>query len=568
MKNVNGKLVLAAAIAALLAGCDSGGINVEPKTVDNSVDNSTSTPAPVEENNPCASIVKGGQTLQGEYDAPNCYYAPSFVDAGNNLTTDLYLSALDDGGVHVFEGSLFVGKNYDNDADMQAAGITEGGDGPTLNIEAGATIAFPDKTKFMVINRGSRLIARGTESAPITFTSVSDAVDGTAGPEDVSLWGGVVINGFGVTNKCKYTGTVAGGDLATADCHVEAEGSEGADQSNYGGANNADNSGDLEYVIVKHTGAQVANGDELNGISWGAVGSGTIVKNVEAYSTYDDGMEFFGGAVNIENYLALYVRDDSIDIDEGYSGTITNALVIQSADNGANCIESDGIGSYKATEPTRNADIISKGINSRPTIDGLTCIISPNAPKSKDGVAIAGGTGTHDYGAGWRFREGIMPTVKNSLMISTYSADTTPGDGDNYCIRIDDAETLQGAEDGNMVLQSNIFACEEKTKGGPLPGGQTIEEWAKANGNQFVDVSGMVDPTAAADTGLQLLSAGAESPLPIFSIDPASTMVPAATPEGDRTYLGALSNIGTDWTKGWTYGLHDGNRAEALWIEK
>ena len=567
MKQVNSKLLLAAAIATLLAGCDSGGINVDPKTVDNSVDNSTSTPTPVEENNPCASIEKGGQTLQGEFKAPNCYYAPSFVDAGNNLTTDLYIPALADGGVNVFEGSLFVGKNYDNDADMAAAGITEGGDGPTLTVQAGATIAFPDKTKFMVINRGSQLIARGTESAPITFTSVSDAVDGTAGPEDVSLWGGIVINGFGVTNKCAYTGSVAGGDLATSDCHVEAEGSEGADQSNYGGANNEDNSGDLEYVIVKHTGAQVANGDELNGISWGAVGSGTIVKNVEAYSTYDDGMEFFGGAVNIENYLALYVRDDSIDIDEGYAGTITNALVIQSADNGANCIESDGIGSYKAGE-TRNATIISAGINSRPTIDGLTCIISPNAPKSKDGVAIAGGTGTHDYGAGWRFREGIMPTVKNSLMISTYSADTTPGDGDNYCIRIDDAETLQGAEDGNMVLQSNIFACEEKTKGGPLPGGQTIQEWAEANGNQFVDVSGMVDPTADADTGLQLLSAGAESPLPIFSIDPASTMVPAATPQGDRTYLGALSNMGTDWTKGWTYGLHDGNRAEALWFEK
>ncbi|WP_346839981.1 serine/threonine protein kinase [Microbulbifer sp. SAOS-129_SWC] len=566
MKQVNSKLLLAAAITALLAGCDSGGINVEPKTVDNSVDNSTSTPTPVEDNNPCASIVKSGQTLQGEYDAPNCYYSPSFVDAGNNLTTDLYIPALDNGGVHVFEGSLFVGKNYDNDADMQAGGISEGGDGPTLTVQAGATIAFPDKTKFMVINRGSQLIARGSVDAPITFTSVSDAVDGTAGPEDVSLWGGIVINGFGVTNKCAYTGSVAGGDLATSDCHVEAEGSEGADQSNYGGANNDDNSGDLEYVIVKHTGAQVANGDELNGISWGAVGRGTVVKNVEAYSTYDDGMEFFGGAVNIENYLALYVRDDSIDIDEGYSGTITNSLVIQSADNGANCIESDGIGSYKAGE-TRNADIIAAGINSRPTITGLTCILSPNAPKAD------GGTGTHDYGAGWRFREGIMPTVKNSMVISSYSADTTPGDGNNYCLRIDDAETLQGAEDDNMVLEGNIFACEEKTKGNALPGGQTIQQWVEAHNNQFVDISGKVDPTANADTGLQLLAAGMESPLTMFSIDPASTMMvggaaPSVTPEGASTYLGALSNVGSDWTKGWTYGLHDGNRAESLWIEK
>ena len=75
-------------------------------------------------------------------------------------------------------------------------------------------------------------------------------------------------------------------------------------------------------MVVKHTGAQVANGDELNGISLVA-GSNTIVENLQVYSTYDDGIEMFGGSVNFTNFVGVYVRDDSIDIDEGYNGTIS-----------------------------------------------------------------------------------------------------------------------------------------------------------------------------------------------------------------------------------------------------
>ena len=124
----------------------------------------------------------------------------------------------------------------------------------------------------MIINRGSQLFAVGTAEKPITFTSVSD-VEGTVGPEDVQQWGGMVVNGFGVTNKCEYTGSMSAGNLATTDCHVDAEGAAGLDESQYGGDNNEDSSGRLEYVVVKHTGAEVANGDELNGISFGGVGS-------------------------------------------------------------------------------------------------------------------------------------------------------------------------------------------------------------------------------------------------------------------------------------------------------
>ncbi|MBN8431657.1 serine/threonine protein kinase [Microbulbifer salipaludis] len=549
MKLASNKLLLAAAISAVLAGCDSGGINIAPENNDNSVNNGGTNGGST--NNPCASYEKAGSVKQGEFDSAtgNCTYNAAFVDSGNPLTVDLVISKLDNGGSHIFEGSLFVGNNYDDDITMAAAGIVEGGDGAKLTVQAGATVAFPNSTKFMVVNRGSQLNAVGTAQDPITFTSLSD-VEGTVGPEDVQQWGGMVINGFGITNKCAYDA-----EMKTSECHVLAEGAAGKDQSNYGGDNNDDSSGHLEYVRVKHTGAEVANGDELNGITFSSVGAGTIVKNLQVYSTYDDGIEMFGGAVSFENYLAMYVRDDSIDIDEGWSGSITNALVIQSETDGNHCIESDGIGSYK--DSNDYTALIAAGLNSRPVIDGLTCIISAQSE------------GTHDPGAGWRFREGIFPMITNSMVIGSFAADENGAEGSNYCLRVDSAETAAALEAGTeAAITSNIFACADKTKGGPI-GADDLETWATANGNLFANVPGDValNPTAVADTGLQLL----EGTPAVFSIDTASMMVNDAAvgiSPIERAYLGALSAGDTDWTVGWTYGLHEGSRAQPLWFEQ
>ncbi|WP_323844149.1 serine/threonine protein kinase [Microbulbifer magnicolonia] len=559
MKRVNNKLLLAAAISALLAGCDSGGIEVKPTTVDNSTDNSVTNPGG-DTNNPCAVIESTG--VQGSYDGTHCSYGADFVDASKPLVEDLYLPALPNGGAHIFSGSLFVGESFASNAELQTAGIAKGGDGVKLEIQAGTTVAFKDNSAFMVVNRGSQLFARGTESAPITFTSETD-VRGTVGAEDVSQWGGMVINGFGVTNKCTYTGSVDGGDLAlSGECHVAAEGSTDDNTSYYGGDNNADSSGELSYVRVKHTGAEVASGDELNGIAFDAVGSGTVVRNLEAYSTYDDGIEFFGGAVNVENYVALYVRDDSIDIDEGYRGSITNALVVQSETDGNHCIEADGIGSYAAS--TDYTALIAAGLNSRPVIDGLTCIVSAQA------------AGTHDPGAGWRLREGIYPMITNSMIVASFSADENGAEGSNYCLRVESAQTRNEAETGTEVaLTSNIFACEDRTKTDKDDNGtpddksddfnlMDVQAWAVASGNQFATIAGQVNPTQDADAQLILLSG-----IPAMYTADALVVEGAAatvTPV-ERAYLGALDVNGTDWTKGWTYGLHEGSRAKPLWFE-
>jgi hypothetical protein len=565
-QNMNRNALLTAAITGLvLAGCGSGDINIQPSTTVTDSNNTTVSGGGNNANDACASYVNsGGQTISGVSDGTNCTYAQSFVGAGNNLEFDLTIPALPNGGAHIFEGSLFVGNSYRTNAELTANGITRGGDGPVLTIEAGATLAFQTSKDFIIINRGSQIFAVGNAQSPITFTSVSD-VNGTVGPEDVQQWGGMVINGFGVTNKCAYTGT-RGVDLQVAgECHVDAEGAAGLDESQYGGDNDEDSSGRLEYVVVKHTGATVGNGDELNGISFGGVGSNTIVNNLEVYSTFDDGIEMFGGSFDINNLLAVYVRDDAIDIDEGWNGTITNALVIQSETDGNHCIEADGLGSFDSLTAQEVEDKINQGLNSAPKINKLTCIISANSAA----------TATHDPGAGWRFREGIFPTVNDSLVISSFAANATDDNDDNYCLRIDN-RSQQAAIDGDLNLNSVIFACQENSKLQPFGAWNTEQEFAEAEGNIFsvVPDGTAMSATAVSNPELQLL----EGTIPIFSIDYATSQVDidgdnvgeapgAGSTPTQGSYLGGLSLGGMDWTAGWTYGVDPGNRGQALWFE-
>lgn len=557
--NLN-RLFTVIAAGALLAACDSGDINIAPTTEVSNSNNTTNNTTGGSPDDVCATYEKNGQTFQGAADGNgNCTYGSAFVGPQNNLTVDLLIPELPNGGAHIFTSSLFVGETYRTQADLAAAGITEGGDGPTLTIEPGATLAFQTNNDFIIVNRGSRILADGTIDRPITITSVSD-INQTVGAEDVQQWGGIVINGFGVSNKCSYTGTrgQAGFALtAGTECSIEAEGSAGDDESQYGGDNDDDSSGIMRYVVVKHTGAEVGNGDELNGISFGGVGRGTVIENLQVYSTYDDGIEMFGGAVEFTNFVAMYVRDDSIDIDEGWIGSVNNALVIQSATDGNHCIEADGIGSYSSKDQATKDDFIARGLNSRPTINNLTCIVSPNI------------NGTHGEGAGWRLREGIHPVINNSLIISSFAANDTSDADDNYCLRIDNTETQDAAVNGDLQLNSVIFACQENSKGNAIGAFASEQAWAEDAGNQFATVADAtaMDASAAADADLQLL----EGTLKVYSIDHATSLVDGAAPIATTaptsgSYLGGVS-LANDWIAGWTYGIEDTNRGQPLWFE-
>ena len=118
----------------------------------------------------------------------------------------------------------------------------------------------------------------------------------------------------------------------------------------YGGNNNADSSGVLRYVSVRHGGTLIGGGDELNGISFAGVGSGTVVENIEIVATADDGLEFYGGSVNATNIVVWNNGDDGLDTDMGYTGTISNFVL---AGAGGACFELDGPES-NATNPGGN----------------------------------------------------------------------------------------------------------------------------------------------------------------------------------------------------------------------
>ena len=542
------KLLALSVLTAALAGCGGGGdVNIEPS-------NTVNNPPPSGgndggngggSNNPCASYTSGGTTRQGEQQGNNCFYDGSFVDFDNPLTVDLTLPNLPDDGAHIFDGSLFVGANQKGSQDDFE--FQKGGDGPVLTVEAGAIVALEDSSDFIAIHRGSRIIAQGTAANPITFTSRSD-VDGAIAFDAVSQWGGMIINGFGITNKCAYDGTLAsdgvsGLTLDNNTCDVTVEGTEGQFEASYGGNNNLDDSGILEYVVVKHTGAEISPDNELNGITFGAVGSGTTVRNIQAYSTYDDGIEFFGGQVDVENYVALYVRDDSIDIDEGWRGTVENALVIQSLTDGAHCIESDGVGSWTAE---RAALVVPQNLHTQGTVRNLTCISTPTL--TADGA-------THESGAGIMVREDFEATLENIIVTTAFQADPSGvADQQNYCLRHRQQSLV------SATLTSSVIACADLYSDSSAD----TTTWAPTQtGNVYfeTDLAGQ-DPTIDTENGLKILDGFFSVPAAQMEVGGAN---PNITPTGGRSYIGGVT-ASNNWTQGWTYGLYSQNWGEPLWI--
>jgi len=527
------RLVLVGLAMAGLAACDSGGIDLNVVTNDNSVDNSVTNPGGGQSSNPCAkyTLPNSNEERQGTFDGTNCIYGSDFVGSANPLLVDLSIPFIS--GKHLFQDSLFVGQ------DVNSGTPPAEGEGPTLTIAAGNTLVFQDAADYVLINRGSKIIADGSPTAPITFTSFTDAITGTAGADDVQQWGGIVINGNGVTNNCSDA------ERAANNCHVTAEGQP----STYGGNNNAESSGILRYVVTKHSGFEVAPGDELNGITFNAVGSGTIVENVEVYSTYDDGMEFFGGAVSPKNVVILYARDDSLDFSDGYVGTIENALIIHWQFNGNRCIEGDNIGSGRsdAGEPLDTAPA------SEPTIRNMTCI--PSNWDEADG-------GTHGDSEGVLVRQGAKLLLENSIVYTGYG-NTVNGKAANESYEIDDNDGVSRAfaENGATLpfrATNVLIASEEATKDN-LNNGDSIRQWflgeVTANGDYSFNVGTYIIDDS--------VNAGVLVPGTYFT---AAAFTDNGVDIGaDPADFGAVTQA-NDWTAPWAFGLRPSNADQPLWF--
>ena len=213
-------------------------------------------------------------------------------------------------------------------------------DGGILTIEAGTIIKAEDgqgvDATALVITKGGNLIANGTAESPIIFTdkadqlsySNTDRISPNRVATDTGKWGGVIILGQATVGEDGGEDTIEG--IAT-----------GYDWTQYGGSLDADSSGSLNYVSIRHSGTALGNGDEIQGLTLGGVGSGTIVQNIEIVGSNDDGIEIFGGTVNLTNLTIWAQSDDAVDLDEGYAGTIDN-VVIQMKASSDNAFEIDG----------------------------------------------------------------------------------------------------------------------------------------------------------------------------------------------------------------------------------
>ncbi len=208
--------------------------------------------------------------------------------------------------------------------------------GVTLSIEPGVIIKGQAGTganaTCLIIARGAKLMAEGTAAKPIIFTSVADEIEpGQIASPNLDntlngLWGGLLILG--------------NAPISADNESVQIEGIPPSDPNGlFGGTNAGDNSGVIKYVSIRHGGANIGEGNEINGLTLGGVGSGTVIENIEIVANQDDGIEWFGGTVNVKNAVVWNAGDDAIDTDMAWAGTLDNFVVINAGDE---CFELDG----------------------------------------------------------------------------------------------------------------------------------------------------------------------------------------------------------------------------------
>ena len=240
--------------------------------------------------------------------------------------------------------------------------------GQTLTIEAGTVIKGEYGTganaSALIVAQGGKIMAEGTADAPIIFTSIADNtvsdVNGTFCSQsnltdsDKGLWGGLILLGNAGNNTVPAVQNIEG--IPTSETRGQ-----------FGGSDDADNSGTLKYISIRHGGTNIGADNEINGLTLGGVGSGTTIEHVEVYANNDDGIEFFGGTANIKYAVVSHCGDDSYDYDMGWRGKGQFWLTVQNEADGNRAGEHDGgtdpeDGTPFATPEIRNATYIGNGL--------------------------------------------------------------------------------------------------------------------------------------------------------------------------------------------------------------
>ncbi|MGB3454791.1 MAG: hypothetical protein WBA35_00400, partial [Litorimonas sp.] len=485
MFNSSLKLSLLATVAGLTLVACGGGTTSSPGDAGPVTINPPSTPTTPTPGNQTINLVGangcGTGTTQetvttgptgSEVDVTACTITGTLTE---NLT-------LDASNGYALEGAVFIGE--------------DGGQSATLTIPAGTTVFGKAGEDYLVVSRGSRINVRGTATEPVIMTSIED-VAGTVDPvNDRGQWGGLIINGSAPINDC-IDGTAAGG---TSACEKSGEGSSGL----FGGNNSADNSGIIEYLQVKYAGNLINDQDELNGIAFQAVGSGTTCNHIQVHNNADDGVEFFGGNVVCDYVVLTGIGDDSLDWTDGWQGGAQYVIVQQGPGAGDRGIEGDNRGSNNALTPT-----------SDPLISNFTFI---GGDSGDTGIVVRAGT------------EG---RIINGIITGWQDAG----------VDVDDQSTLDNVADGSLSFASHFFDNADNVESGDS--GETFDLEAAVAGSPNI----VLGNSSLNDT---FFPGAAEAAVPATD--------PMAAGFDSVDYIGAFSPTETEdsnWAQGWTFGLFE-----------
>ncbi len=433
----------------------------------------------------------------GTTEAANQINGQRVCQITGNITSDLRLIR---GSMYELIGPIFVGVDRGPDpASPLPSGIQA-----ELTIDPGVTIFGTSGSDYIVVTRGSTIRSNGTEAAPVIMTSRSD-VEGTVGPNDRGQWGGLVINGRAPINAC-IDGTATGG---TVDCEKSGEGSSGL----FGGATPTDDSGDLFYTQVRYAGFKVNNEDELNGIAFQGVGNGTSVDYIQVHNNADDGIEMFGGAVDVRHVVLTGNADDSFDYTDGWIGRAQFVIVAQSGDDADQGFEFDNRGSNNTLLPRSN-----------PRISNFTLIGERGAAESDQGILLRAGTAGEFY---------------NGVVV----------DFGEDCLDIDDAETFAQINSGNAVdlkMESVLLDCTtdfDESGGDPVD----VSDWFDGQANNVSSTTHSLSGFAFIPGNTGVVPGATELAVTATDVNALDGWFTATT------YVGAVADANDTWYQNWTF---------------
>lgn len=443
--------------------------------------------------------------------------ASCLIGCGNDMGTSPTTSCGTADGV--LSGAITQDCTLTADKKWRLQGQVTVAPGATLTIKPGTTVlgSVGMPTSFLLVDRGAKIDAVGTKDQPIVFTSERPVGQRVAGD-----WGGVVLKGRSIVNLPGGEGMLEG------------------EAGPYGGGatpNPDDSSGTLKYVRIEFAGRIIATDNELNGLTLGAVGRGTKIEYVQVHQGLDDGIEMFGGTVDLKHCVVSAAQDDGYDWDLGYSGRGQFLIVKDYTDDGNYGIEAD-------TNPNNDSAMP----RSNPTYCNVSLV----------GTGRGSVTKTAAFQAGIAMRSGTEGKIYNAIITGYKDAGLT---------MIGNA-TPQRAIDGGLVIANSIFALNGAADAANVWDAARLVKDKNGNDTRSVDPR---TPTTVYDLKAWITTADKMNrevmtqPL----VDPLNMTAPNFAPTAGSaalsgakacpsdgffettTYVGAV-DPSNDWTKGWT----------------